>query len=324
MKVTDVLSPSEIKSFTEGSDLKGFQAVFTTLLIIASAFFLAHSFRSWWAILIALILLGGRHLALAILTHDASHFSLFKSRSLNQVFGWICGSITWVDLSRYRAYHLRHHQFAGTTKDPDLSLVSPYPVSKSSFARKVLRDLLGVSGFKRVYGLLLMDFGFIEFTLSGSITPIDQSRRSLFDVIKTGFQHLWGVLICNLVLYLILTAFLSPWLYLLWIISYLTTFSLILRIRSIAEHACTEMDPDPLKCTRTTYASPLGRLTVAPHRVNYHLEHHLLMNVPYFKLPTLHQLLLSRGAYENAFISKSYPDVIFCIAINSGLIPPIQ
>ena len=48
---------------------------------------------------------------------------------------------------------------------------------------------------------------------------------------------------------------------------------------------------DPLRNTRTTHASWLERLFIAPNRVNYHLEHHLLMTVPYFRLPRLHRLL---------------------------------
>jgi fatty acid desaturase len=69
-----------------------------------------------------------------------------------------------------------------------------------------------------------------------------------------------------------------------------------LRIRSLAEHACTELSTDPFRNTRTTRASLLARLTVAPIRVNYHLEHHLLVAVPYFRLPELGRLLLERGA----------------------------
>ncbi len=45
---------------------------------------------------------------------------------------------------------------------------------------------------------------------------------------------------------------------------------------------------DPLRNTRTTYANPLMRLLVAPYWVNYHLEHHLFMFVPCWRLPQAH------------------------------------
>ncbi len=63
----------------------------------------------------------------------------------------------------------------------------------------------------------------------------------------------------------------------------------------MAEHACTERSPDMLRNTRTTRAGPLARATVAPLRVNYHIEHHLMPAVPYFRLPTMHRMLRARG-----------------------------
>jgi fatty acid desaturase len=71
------------------------------------------------------------------------------------------------------------------------------------------------------------------------------------------------------------------------VLAYLTTFTLFLRLRSLAEHACMERTDDPLRNTRTTRANLLARATVAPLHVNYHLEHHLLPTVPWFRLPAL-------------------------------------
>ena len=52
------------------------------------------------------------------------------------------------------------------------------------------------------------------------------------------------------------------------------------------------MMPDPaddLRNTRTTLARWWERLLIAPNRVNYHLEHHLLMTVPHYNLPRMHR-----------------------------------
>jgi fatty acid desaturase len=88
----------------------------------------------------------------------------------------------------------------------------------------------------------------------------------------------------------------KPWLYAAWVLAYLTTFTLFIRIRSLAEHACTSFTSDPFANTRTTRAGFVARSTVAPIRVNYHLEHHFLMSVPFFRLPAMHRLLRERGA----------------------------
>jgi fatty acid desaturase len=119
-----------------------------------------------------------------------------------------------------------------------------------------------------------------------------------------------GWIITNAAMAGLLAAFGHPWLYLLWLGSYLTTFSVFVRIRSIAEHACTQLDLDPFKSTRTTHANWFARITVAPIRVNYHLEHHLLMTVPYFSLPKLHRLLAAKGALAGAYVSPGYMDVL--------------
>jgi fatty acid desaturase len=84
----------------------------------------------------------------------------------------------------------------------------------------------------------------------------------------------------------------------------------VVRVRSIAEHACREASEDPLRNTRTTLAGPLGRLLLAPHRVSYHLEHHLLMTVPYFRLPEMHRMLVARGALPEGAVARGYGEVL--------------
>jgi fatty acid desaturase len=80
--------------------------------------------------------------------------------------------------------------------------------------------------------------------------------------------------------------------YLAWIGAYLTTYSLFMRIRSMSESACTEESTDMLRNTRTTRAGLLARATVAPLRVNHHIERHQMPAVPYrmgaAALPVVH------------------------------------
>jgi len=311
MKVTEVLSKDEIQELIRPADWRGWLAVLTTWGMIAASLTAVAFLPSVWTVLAALVILGGRHLALAILMHDAAHCSLFKTRWLNDWVGaWLCAYPTWQDLRRYRPHHLRHHQYAGSEKDPDIDLVTAYPVSRASLARKLLRDLVGLTALKRVYGLLLMDLGYIGYTVSSRVERLSQEGMTPAKRLRLAWRNLHGVAISNLALLALFTVIGHPWLYLLWAGSYLTTFSVFLRIRSIAEHACTEMDLDPLKNTRTTYANWLARVTVAPHFVNYHLEHHLLMTVPHQNFKCMHQLLLERGALRGAFVARGYLTVL--------------
>jgi fatty acid desaturase len=311
MDVREILSKEEIKDLTELSDFRGFLALFTTWAMICGSFAMVAYVPNVVTTLVALIILGGRHLALAILMHDCSHYTLFKTRWLNELVGrWFCSYPTWQDLRRYRQHHWDHHRKAGTLEDPDASLVKDFPVTRGGLLRKFLRDITGISGLRRVYGLLLMDFGFIRYTVASEVVWLDRKDMTFFKTLKLGLYNLHGVLITNFILWFCLWSLGHPNLFWLWVVSYLTTFSLFLRIRSIAEHAGTELHPDPRRHTRTTHANVLARLTVAPIRVNYHLEHHLVMTVPYFKLAKAHDLFRDRQFLDNAFLSPSYLQVL--------------
>ncbi len=118
------------------------------------------------------------------------------------------------------------------------------------------------------------------------------------------------MLITNAVLLGIVSAAGYPALYLLWVGAYLTTNTLVTRIRAIAEHSMVPDPTDELRNTRTTLVSWWERLLLAPNRVNYHLEHHLLMTVPHYHLPRMHRLLRERGALDGALVTRGYGTVL--------------
>ena len=90
----------------------------------------------------------------------------------------------------------------------------------------------------------------------------------------------------------------------------LSWYQLISRIRNIAEHAVVGQADDPLRNTRTTLAGPIMRLLVAPYWVNYHLEHHLFVFTPCWKLPLAHRLLREKGLLPSMEVASNYRQVI--------------
>ncbi len=311
VEIDSSLPREEIRHLLAPSDFHGWLALAITYAVLASSFLLVWAWPSVLSVLVALVVIGGRQLALAILTHEAVHKSLFASRRVNEWVGrWLCASPMGISLDGYRKEHFEHHQKTGTSEDPDLGLVNPYPVSRKSMARKFARDLFGVTAVKRIYYIGLMGFGFITYTLSTNAKPVDQTGRSLLDVLRAGARNLGRTILTNLILLFGLTLMGVPLLYLLWVGAYFTTFSLFLRVRSIAEHACSPDRANALLNSRTTRAGLLSRFTVAPHNVNYHLEHHLFMQVPYFRLPALHAILKARGISTEKNSAKSYVEVI--------------
>jgi fatty acid desaturase len=302
-KVTDIFTRDEIKMLTERSDLMGFYAVgFTWAVIVLTFAVLAWASAQPLAIAVPVFALGfvvlaGRHLGLAILHHEAAHKTLFRTPWLNDFIGdWFCARPIWNDVKKYRVHHFMHHTKTGQPEDTDLSLVAPFPVSRASLARKFARDLSGITGLKYFLGRMLMDAGLVKWTVANDVVWLPQDGRRWWDYPLTFLKNSAGMLLVNGILFALLWAAGHPGLYAVWVLSYVTPFPFFLRIRSMAEHACTEKTTDMFRNTRSTRAGFVARATVAPINVNYHIEHHVMASVPYYRLPRMHRLLRERGA----------------------------
>src|SRR5471032_544786 len=94
---------------------------------------------------LAVMIIGARQLGLAILMHDAAHGALHPDPKVNDwVAEWVCSG----GLISYRNYHLQHHKYAQQSEDPDLVLSAPFPVTRASLRRKIVRDLTGQTYYK--------------------------------------------------------------------------------------------------------------------------------------------------------------------------------
>jgi len=284
---------AEIQDLLRVSSARGWLSIAINWSLVAAAFAIVAVWPNPLTVVVALFVIGARQLGCAILMHEASHRTLLADRRWNDRAGsWLCAYPVWTDLHAYRPYHLQHHAKNWTAEDPDIGLVTPFPITRESLRRKIQRDLTGQTGRK-----------FARASWKRSV-----ARWRAGDA--NGRRAFVGFLVTNGLLLAVLTAFGKPWLYLLWAGAWLTTNTLVTRVRAIAEHAMVPDPADPLRNTRTTLASWWERLLVAPNRVNFHLEHHLLMTVPHYKLPRLHRMLAERGLLDNALVTKGYRAVL--------------
>ena len=300
----EVLSRQEIDSLLEIEDWRGWVTLVVDWSIVFASFALVAWAPNPVTIVLALVLIGTRQLGLAVVMHEAAHRTLFRNRKLNDWAGnWLAAYPVWSDVKPYRGYHLVHHAKTGTEGDPDLGLVTPFPITRASFRRKIWRDLSGQTGWKQMRAVLRRDLGIAK---KANQRTMGLNRGEQPDV---GWHKLVPVAVSNGVLIAILSLSGHPELYLLWVVAWLTTYRLVTRLRSIAEHALPGDVGDPLRNTRTTRARWWERLLIAPNRVNYHLEHHLLMTVPLYNLPRMHRMLKDRGALDGALLSDGYLEV---------------
>ncbi len=288
----DALTPLEIRELRQMHDWRSWASLAANWGLVFAAFTAVAHRPTVPMILLALVVIGTRQLGFAVLMHEAAHRTLFKNRTLNDLVGnWLCAYPVWSDIGPYRRYHLQHHAKNWTADDPDLNLAMPFPVTAASMRRKIWRDLSGQTAWKRVKYVLARDLGRMNVQQFGS---------------NGSWRNLRGVTITNLALLGILAVAGHAALYGLWIGAWLTTHHMVLRLRSIAEHALVPDPTDPLRNTRTTLARWWERLLIAPNYVNYHLEHHLIMTVPHYNLSRMHRLLRERGVLDGACVANGY------------------
>lgn len=306
----DLLTREQIRALTNRTDLGGWLTVIWTWTTIAAIFAMLAIWPNVLTFVLAVILLGGRQLALFIVAHDAAHRTLFRTRRLNDVVGdWLAARYIFNDVRRYREHHMRHHAHTGTDGDPDLSLVRPFPTTRRSLLKRFMRDLTGQTGVRRLAAQFLMDIGVFGYTVAADVERLPRNGRTTRDYVRAGLRHFLPSLLGQLVLFAVLAACGHAWLYAAWAVAYMTTFSLYVRIRSMAEHACMEMSPHPLRNTRTARAGLIARMTLAPLNVNYHQEHHLMASVPWYRLPALRRALREKGLGRNGSL-PDYADVL--------------
>lgn len=295
----------EIRELRAIRDHRAWLTLLVNYGLVAASMAMVACLPNIFTVVLALFIIGARQLGFAVVMHESAHHTLFKNRKLNDFVGnWLAGYPVYLSADMYRAHHLEHHAKTWTEADPDLPLAKAFPVSKASMARKVLRDLLGVTGLKQLVGTSYLAFKVIrgEQVDSGTL-PMRMTRGP-------AIRMLVGTLLTNLLLVALLWSLGHPMLYLLWFGAWMTTNNLVARIRSIAEHAVVPDPGDPIGQTRTVLAGWLERLFIAPNGVQYHLEHHLLMTVPHYNLPKFHAMMRDRGLLEGACVADNYAQVL--------------
>jgi fatty acid desaturase len=278
----DVLTPEELRHLRRLSGLRGAGLVLHAWGVIAAAMAACALWPSALTLTAAVAVIGSRQLGLAVLMHETAHWLLFPAPRANTLVGrWLCAFPLWADdLPAYRRSHHLHHRHTQQAGDPDRALVAAFPVARGALGREALLDLCGWTAGARLLA-------------------------------RPRWRRLRGPLLVNAGLAAALAAAGHGYLYpLLWLLPLATWYPLVSRLRTIAEHALASGDDDPLRNTRTIAAGPLARAFLAPYRVNYHLEHHLMVFVPCWKLPRVHALLLARGHGASMERAPGYLDVL--------------
>ena len=227
----------------------------------------------WWAYAIAFVLMGRGFALLAILGHESAHRLLFRHRGLNDFVGrWGLAYPGFTPLDAYRRVHMAHHRDEMGPDEPDRGLYAGYPITRASLRRKLIRDLLFVSGWKNLRPLL-------RGLTTAKARPVT-ARILAVQAVLLGASIAAG----------------RWWVYpLLWLAPWMTVWRLINRLRAIAEHGGLERSGDRRRTTHVVRQHWLARFWMVPYNTGWHLAHHVDMGIPWRKLPALHRELESSG-----------------------------
>lgn len=232
--------------------------------------------------------------ALTVLMHDAAHNLFLKNRKWNDLISNMAIMYPiFTSIDKYRVNHHKHHAHLNTDHDPDwVAKLSKraftFPKTRSTF-------LWTLASYMVLYQGILDAIWFAKrYKGRGSKqkqNPISWSKTIFYLVLFSGLTilKLWPLYVF------------------FWLIPYLTSFFMFQYIRSVAEHFGDLAYEDDLSSTRTVIAKGWERFLLAPHGVNYHIEHHLFPGVPFYNLPKLHKMLMAQTEYRStAHITLGY------------------
>jgi fatty acid desaturase len=293
-----------IRELSRLDEFQAARAIGIEWLAIFAAIALCASFWSLPLYLCAVAFIGARQHALLILGHDASHFTLFKKRWLND---WAADLLLYwpmfLSIGVFRYYHRDHHRYLGTDKDKNRELWHTHTYEG------VLRDDWQFP--KTVPGLLFLlvrKLAFVEgivWIASGVASMFVQAefRKNswFYVVVRFGFYACIALLIWRFNLAIDFLLY--------WIVPYCTWHILIQYVRIICEHSAIPSSTPPYHLSRTTVPSFWERILIIPRNIGYHHEHHWYPSVPFYNLPKLHTVLTAEtkfgrcGAISHSVVS---------------------
>lgn len=290
------LTGETLRALNTQNDALAAISVLSTFAIVAVTAWVTIAYWSVWTVVPAIVIMASRHHAMAILAHEATHYRLFARRGLNEAVGRLCGYMIGVSMCTYRVVHRLHHNHLYEKIDPDIPLMAGYPRGRAYLLKKLAKDLVGLTAHKN-YGYF---FGApaVNRDTGKAARPLDDTSPRLRDQaladrwVMVGWQAA-----------MLAAAIASGWwleYLLLWVLPGVTIFQVILRLRAVLEHGAPAGFDSPKTAARTNLCPWWLAWLLFPHRVNYHIEHHLYPAIPHYNLPRAHAALKEAGALDGA------------------------
>lgn len=279
-----LIRQERLREYNQRTDLRGWMQVGSHIAaIVLAAYALSLTLGSYWAVL-WFIVLGTLLNFLYAGQHELSHWTVFKTRWLNNVFGHLFGFLVFMPREHDRMEHYQHHRF---TQDPELDgelQGAPYYTMASY--------LWYASGVGYWIGVIWRTIG-TAFTFRFPEFFVEKQRKL---ATKEARIYLLGYATIAA-----LSFYYQSWFAFTYWLAPMFATKFIHNCQNLAEHTGMPNESDILINTRTIKSNAL--LNWLAWNMPYHTAHHTYPAVPFYKLPELHAEMVARMGHEPETIS---------------------
>lgn len=283
------LPPEEKARLTALSNRAGLRHLAGHLgLILGFGAAIAAGVPGWWALV---PVQGVVLIFLFTLEHECTHRTPFATPALNDWVGRACGVVLLLPFEWFRYFHLAHHRWTNIPgRDPELA--GAKPETPAAWLWHV-SGLPYWGAMARITLALAMGRGAAPYLPGPALPRIRAEARWML--------ALYAALAASLML--------SPVLIWVWVVPVLLGQP-VLRLYLLAEHGDCPQVANMFENTRTTFTTAVVRFLA--WNMPYHVEHHVYPNVPFHRLPALHDLMQDRlrvtakgyAAFTRAYLAR--------------------
>ncbi|MCB0062768.1 MAG: fatty acid desaturase [Caldilineaceae bacterium] len=296
------IDPNVLRELNKRSDVQGWIQAggHLGLWIITGALTYYFWSQSMWITMLVALFCHGTVASFftGIAPHELGHGTVFKTKSLNQMFLYIYSCLGWWDLFDYAASHTYHHRYTLHPAGDRENLLPLSPLVGRFFLLQLFTiNLMTQPGRTFSSGGLLSTIYLIFLNAQGRVGSLDipsqEWRQALHE--DQPELHNSGIWWARFLLLFHGTVILASLLSGYWIFAFIISFSPFIANWCIYALGMTqhcglkENDNDFRKATRSVRANPLFEFLY--WRMNWHTEHHMFAGVPCYNLkPLYHEI----------------------------------